>query len=197
MDDYLRAGFVEWGEPTNSFDDAEDRRRTIAYQHAWEALRQTPEQQYLDEVKAEEAKAFHDIVDRAGSRLPRGTAFLYFSDDDDEKFLDVGKAIDDGEGFASSVADKPIDSLVSVAADMRRMTAAQVARVLRKFADDMEENGIPVHLGQHPHPVDGEACEWWVMERPNGELKHDIRTLAWLRRSAEIMRHRDERRRHD
>jgi hypothetical protein len=82
-----------------------------------------------------------------------------------------------GVGFSDIAADvlQTLNraDLVTVLADMRVLTAAQLARVLRRMADRIEDDGVVVYCG--PDPVGGHCGDddgWWVMEKTNGELRH-------------------------
>jgi hypothetical protein len=76
-------------------------------------------------------------------------------------------------GFSDNCSDAPVPGggLLSVFADMSRLSGANVAQILREMADRIDQDGILIHIGQHP--ISKAAVDWWVSEKSSGEFQHD------------------------
>src|SRR5438309_1832516 len=90
------------------------------------ALDATPEQQYLDEGQAAEFQAWDQTMAVELTRRGRMMSMLAFSPESPN----IDYAITN-QGFASTAGDASLPEPLTVIADMRVMTAAQVARCLR------------------------------------------------------------------
>jgi hypothetical protein len=134
----------------------------LACVHA--ALDATPEQQFLNDVRDAEQRAYEQNMAAELARRGRMTTGLHLAPE--------GRSIDDAimdRAFASVAVEVRTGEPLVVVADMRMMSAAQVAKCLREMANHIEEDGIAVYHGPWP---DGSDDEWWVDEGVDGMLSH-------------------------
>jgi hypothetical protein len=132
----------------------------LANVHA--ALAATPEQQFLAEVRDAEHQAYEQNLAAELARHGRMTIGLRLAAE--RQSLD--EAIMD-QAFSSVAIDEAMDEPLVVVADMRMMSAAQVAQCLRAMADSIEDDGLAIYCGPSS---DGSGDEWWCKERVDGTL---------------------------
>ncbi len=145
---------------------------------ACKALNATPEQKFLDEVQAAEDAATDQFFNDELVRRGRQITALFF-DTDLSRYATMEAALD-----ATGLSYRMIEPLrhttieastaglspLTVLADMRRLSAAQLVRILRWMADEIVENGVAVYNG--PAPSEKFCPDWWAHEFPNGKLHH-------------------------
>jgi len=151
-----------------------DLKRQITEIHA--ALQETPEQQYLNQIRAEEMAA-HDR-ETAAELERRGRMVSVLSLNPDGEDLDLAAGT---HYFSSAVLNHGLvpvdpDTPLMVVADMRQMSPAQVANCLRMMAKRIEEDDMLVCRGPVPEWWNRNAnfddSEWWADERTDGTFRH-------------------------
>ncbi len=145
---------------------------------AVKSLNATPEKQFLDEIEAAEVAAsdrfFNDELARRGRQI---TALYVETDFGKYETMDAAlyqtglcyKMTDPQRytGMQLSIAQL---APITVVADMRRLSAAQLVGILRWMADQIDENGVPVY--NRPAPSEKYCPDWWADEFPDGRLRH-------------------------
>jgi hypothetical protein len=157
--DELKQQFLQ---PNLSIEQCHAISDQLARVHA--ALDATPEQQFLNDVRDAEHRAYEQNMAAELARRGRMTTGLHLAFE--------GQSIDDAimrQAFTSVAVEGRTGEPLVVVADMRMMSAAQVAKCLRRMADHIEQDGIAVYHG--PWPNDSE-CDWWVDEQVDGMLSH-------------------------
>jgi hypothetical protein len=159
-----------------SFSEEDWSRLRDEFQAIVQELHRTPEQQFLDEMKSVESEAWTIFMDGEARKRERMVSLLSLEPEDGQK---VQAAIED-QCFSSHAAACrfPVDnSVLAVLVDMRKMTAAQAAVVLRKMAAHIEKSGIAIYRGTHPTDTERRS-DWIVDERVDGTLSH---SCHWVR----------------
>lgn len=164
----------------------DDRRRLLEELSATgDAISKTPEGKYLEDAWKIEAEATRGRLAAEYAKCGRsGVAHLYLNRVAAE-YTTVDQAIDDSGGV-SEVVDHPhqldlSDALVSVVADLRQVTAAQLVRGLRRIADDIEDHGLLLSLKLIRLRPDEDLSQWLVEETADGEIRHSIWPPGWWR----------------
>lgn len=136
--------------------DDEQEQLWDAYIDAVRALNATPEAQYLAEMQALERQSIDGLLTNEARRRGRMTSMLSLDDD--------------GRLASTVIPERAIGkAAITVLADMRQLTAAQVANALQAMAAKIEADGIVVYRGTHPLCSDG---DWLVDECVDGRLMH-------------------------
>lgn len=139
------------------------------------SLNATPEGRYLSELQQLEGDATEASLHAEYLERRRGVIVVSFEEHGDRDFrpADMDEAIDEF-GLVSWRADGRAAErdLVSVVADMRELTAAQLVRVLRGMADRIEHDGLEVLHARIP--TEGASFEWSAIERVSGKVEHRV-----------------------
>lgn len=148
-------------------DEAEARLNCfVRYQNALAAIEATPEQAFLNDVKVDEIAATCAFLDGEVDKRGRQTALLFL---ESREGIAVDTIICNGQpGIAVFPTQSTGNRILTVAADMSKLTAAQVAASLRMLADYVAKNPIPIYGGVHPLSGGQWITEEWI----TGEKRH-------------------------
>jgi hypothetical protein len=140
-----------------------------------DALERTPDQQYINEMNRVEWEATQARLQAAYAKEGRSAVVLSFERSALDESETRAEAVS-GFGMVQRAANLVVRSedLVTVIADMRELTAAELVSVLRRFADSIEDgDGVEVlRLRMHREP--GGTWDYSVMETVRGEIKYDL-----------------------
>jgi hypothetical protein len=167
--------------------DRYDRRRLLAELNAaTDAISKTPEGRYLEDARQVEAEATQGRLHAEYATRGRSGVAVLSLNREAAEFATVDQAIDD-IGLASSVVDQLdprdlADALITVVADLRQVTAAQLVRGLRRIADDIEHDGLLLSLELIRLRPDEDLSQWLVEETVDGDIRHSVWPPGWWRK---------------
>jgi hypothetical protein len=147
--------------------------------HVHQALKATPEQQYLDQIQADEMATCDQETAAELERRGRMVTILSLNPDGCQ---DIDEAIREHSFSDTAQTDGWLpfgpgtDEPLSVVADMHRMSPGQVAKCLRAMADRIEEDGLTVYRGPVPAWWNPQAnfddSVWCADEKMDGTFQH-------------------------
>jgi hypothetical protein len=147
-------------------------RRHADFGAVIDALHETDEWKFLNEIQAVESQSYHEMMDAEAVRRGRMISVLSFEEPKAGDYPNMAEAIADA-GFSDVAIDGPVPGggLLTVFADMRRLSAANVATILRAMAEKIEQDGVVVYQGATP--FEGPCTRWMVNECIYGGLVHN------------------------
>ncbi len=165
-----REALDKGSEETWRFFHEKVEHRAEEMREAHRKLKETPEQQYLNELDDTRNQAWDKTHDDEVEKRGKMAAVIGVSLDEDPSCY---ASIVDEIGLSHRAGNfRPIDNdLLQVHADMRRLSPKQVVEILRHVANEIEDSGIVVYQGTSPiHP----DRLWYADERIDGTYNHQL-----------------------
>lgn len=160
---------------TTETSDEERDRLSKKMLEAQAALHEMAEHQDIEQLAKDTTDTYLGNLDIELATRGRMVAVMSVETSDVRPYRSIDVAITGCCGGSRVVDPLPgeTDMLLSVTADMRRLDAGQVMRILRMMADRIEAEGVVIYDGQNPHYPRHRDPVWRVRQHINGTLHHE------------------------